>query len=255
MKTKMMLAMVASFGCLAAGQAFGQGGAELPGKVTYMKGILPSAGMMVGELSKSYSPKDMAAQVKEQPAAKGYAFTTGISEEKGSFKLGVLMADLRVSLAAGDRDKVTRSISSLTAGLAQLGAPAPLVASVVRMSIAVKSGVELDAVTKASLPVLEPFIDDFIEKEGKMTYLRLGEWAESTRLAALAGSQGKSDKAAEFIKKVNPASFFMSELKEKAPSGVINSLKVIADMSGADVKEKDVKSALKAVNDIIQLMS
>ena len=254
MMKKMILAMVV-FGCLAAGQVFGEGAANLPGKVNYMKGILPSAGMMVGELSKSYSPKEMAAQVKEQPTAKGYAFTTGISEEKGSFRLGVLLADLRVSLGAGDRDKVTKSITSLTSGLAQLGAPAPLVASVVKMSRAVKSGVDLDAITKASLPVLEPFIEDFIEKEGKTTYLRLGEWVESTRLAALAGSEGKSDKAAEFIKEINPASFFMSELKEKAPSGVIKSLKVIADMSGADVKEKDVKSALKAVNDIIQLMS
>ncbi len=89
-----------------------------------------------------------------------------------------------------------------------------------------------------------------------MTYLRLGEWVEATRLAALAGEQGKMEVAANFIKEVNMADYFLGELKEKdLPKGVIDSLMTIAELGKQkEIVEKEVRTTLKAVNTIVEVM-
>lgn len=221
-----------------------------PTKADYVKVIPPSARMMVGGLSKSVDAKTLAAQVKDTSST-AYGFTTGISEEKGSFKLGILMADLEATIRGGDKDKVSKAVRALAEGLGQLGAPLPLITSVINMGVAVNSGVDLQAINRASIPVVKPFIEDFIQKEGKMAYLRLGEWVEATRLAA---SQGNIEVAIDFVKGVNLADYFLTELKG-LPQGVVDSLKEMAELGKKkDIAEKDVKTALKAVNTIFEIM-
>ena len=89
-----------------------------------------------------------------------------------------------------------------------------------------------------------------------MIYLRLGEWVESTKLAALAGEQGKMEIAAAFIKEVNLADYFMAELKDKGlPQGVMDGLKTIASLEKEkEIGPKEVRTALKAVNTIFEIM-
>ena len=226
-----------------------------PTKADFVRVLPPSARMMIGGLSRSIDAKVLAAQIKDTSSV-AYGFTTGISEEKGSFKLGVLMADLEATIRAGDTEKVSKAVRALTDGLSKLGAPLPLITSVINMSAAINSGVDLEAINKASLPVIRPFIEDFISKEGKMTYLRLGEWVEATRLAALAGEQGRMEMAANFIKEVNLADYFLAELKDKGlPKGVMDSLKGIAELGkGKEIGEKEVRATLKAVNTIFEVM-
>jgi len=253
MKKMVILTLIA--GLMFSAFAFG-GEEKLPDKVTFNKFILPSSTMLVGEMSKSVDATFLASKISDAAPDVAYGFTSSVSEEKGSFKLGVLLADLKVSLNAGDRDRVTKAVRSLSAELVQLGASVPMVTSVVNLSTAVKAGMDLDSIRKASLPVLEPFIEDFIEKQGKMIYLRIGEWTESTRLAALAGEQGKTKAISDFVKEINPAEYFISELKDKGtPPGAINSLKVLAEMKSKEkIGQREIKSALKAVNTIIQIM-
>jgi hypothetical protein len=226
-----------------------------PTKADFERVLPPSARMMIGGLSKSFDVKLLAAQIKDTSST-AYGFTTGISEEKGSFKLGVLMADLETTIRAGDREKVSKAMRALSDGLAQLGAPLPLITSVINMGAAINSGVDLQAINKASIPVIRPFIEDFIQKEGKMAFLRLGEWVEATRLAALAGEQGKMEMAANFIKEVNLADYFLTEFKDKGlPKGVIDSLKGIADLGKAkEIGEKEVRATRKAVDTIFEVM-
>ena len=226
-----------------------------PTKADFVRVIPPSARMMIGGLTKSVDAKLLAAQIKDTSSV-AYGFTNGISEEKGSFKLGVLMADLETTIRANDREKVSKAVRALGDGLSQLGAPIPLITAVINMGAAINSGVDLQAINKASLPVIRPFIEDFISKEGKMTYFRFGEWVEATRLAALAGEQGKMEMAAEFIKEVNLADYFLIEFKDKGlPKGVIDSLKGIAELGKAkEIGEKEVRATRKAVDTIVEIM-
>jgi hypothetical protein len=226
-----------------------------PTKADFVRVMAPSSRMMIGDLSKSMDAKTLAAQIKDTSSV-AYGFTTGISEEKGSFKLGVLLADLEATVRAGDREKVSKAVRALSDGLAQLGAPLPLITAVINTGAAINSGVDLKAINRASIPVIRPFIEDFIQKEGKMTYLRLGEWVESTKLAALAGEQGNMDAAAAFIKEINFADYFMTELKDKGlPQGVIDSLKTIAGLEKEkEIGPKEVRATLRAVNTIFEIM-
>jgi len=226
-----------------------------PTKADFVRVLPPSARMMIGGLSRSIDVKVLAAQIKDTSSI-AYGFTTGISEEKGSFKLGVLMADLEATIRAGDREKVSKAVKALADGLSQLGAPLPLIAAVINMGAAINSGVDLMAINRASIPLIRPLIEDFIQKEGKMTYLRLGEWVESTKLAALAGEQGKMDMASAFIKEVNFADYFLTELKDKGlAQGVIDSLKTIAELEKEkEIGPKEVRTTLKAVNTIFEIM-
>ena len=226
-----------------------------PTKADFVRVLPPSARVMIGGLSKSIDVKVLAAQIKDTSST-AYGFTTGISEEKGSFKLGVLMADLEATIRAGDREKVSKAIRALTDGLSKLGAPFPLITAVINMGAAINSGVDLKAINKASIPVIRPFIEDFISKEGKMTYFRFGEWVEATRLAALAGEQGKMQQAANFIAEVNMADYFLNEFKDKGlPRGVMDSLKGIAELGkGREIGEKEVRATRKAVDTIFEIM-
>lgn len=250
MKKAIMAAAVAL--CLvAAGSAFAAGETK-PAQTDAVKIIMPSSRAMVTGLSKSVDPKELASLVKDTSTS-SYGFTTGISKEKGSYKLGVLMADLEATIKAGDKEKVSKAVRSLTDGLSALGAPLPLEIAVINMGVAVNAGVDLQAIDKASIPVVKPFIEDFIKQEGEMAYLRLGEWVEATRLAT---SQGNTEVAIEFLKDVNLADGFLAELQNKGlPHGVISSLNDLSEMGKKkDIGEKDVKAALKAVNNISEIM-
>ena len=226
-----------------------------PVKADFVRTIPPSARTMIGSLSKSVDVKILASQIKDTSST-AYGFTTGISKEKGSFKLGVLMADIETTVRANDREKGSKAVRALVEGLSQLGAPLPLITAVINMGAAINSGVDLQAINKASIPIIRPFIEDFISKEGKMVYLRFGEWVQAMRLAALAGEGGKMEVAANFIKEVNMADYFLIEFKNKGlPKGVIDSLKGIAELGKAkEIGGKEVRTTQKAIDTIFEIM-
>jgi hypothetical protein len=105
---------------------------------------------------------------------------------------------------------------------------------------------------------LRPFIEDFIAKEGKTSYLRFDEWIEVSILAALAGDQGvvMIEKIVGFINEINMAGYFLAELKDKdLPAGVADSLKTISKFEmGTETGSKEFREVLKALNTIYEIM-
>ncbi len=229
-----------------------------PTKADIVRVMPPSARMMTGALPVSADARSLVSKIKENPSL-SYGFTTAVSEEKGSFMLGTLMADLELTIRADDREKTLKMMKALSQGLSRLGASIPLITAVTNMRAAIQSGVGLETARKASLPVLRPFIEDFIAKEGKMSYLRFGEWVEVTRLAVLAEDQGavKMENVAEFIKEISMAGYFLTELNAKGlPAGIADSLKIISkfEMEAGTGSEEEFRGVLKALNTIYEIM-
>jgi len=253
MKKTVVLTLIA---LLMLGSAAIAGKEKLPKEVKFNKYTTPSSTVMVGVISKAADPAYLTSKIDKPEVVRFYGFTTGVSEEKGSFRLGVVLSDLKISLKASDKDKVVSSLRSIAKVLLGLGAPIPMMESVFNLKSAVEAGVKLEAIRKASLPILEPFIEDFIEKEGKMVYLRFGEWVEATRLAALAGEKGNTQLFTNVIKKMNPAEYFLTELKDKGMTkGAAESLTILSELKSKDkIGQRQIKKALQATNTIISSM-
>ena len=64
-------------------------------------------------------------------------------------------------------DAAFKAKVALVDGLSQLAAPLPLIRSVINMEAAINSGLDLQAINKGSLPVIRPFIEDFIQNTVK----------------------------------------------------------------------------------------
>lgn len=246
------VAAIFAVGLMFAGTALG---AEAPKQEKKTVVIQPSSRVMVKGASKSAGAKKVAQGVKAS-TSKAYGFTTGVSEEKGSFKLGVLLADLEATLLAGDKDKSLKAIDALAQGLTVLGAPTPLTIASINVKAAIAGGADPKAVSAASMPVLRPFVDDFVKKEGKTPYLKLGEWVESTRLAVLASQQKKGTLASDFLNGMNMASYFLEEFKgQNLPQGVTDALTSLAALEKAKITNAEVKSALKALAAISEILA
>jgi hypothetical protein len=230
---------------------------KLPEKVDVTIVIPPSARMMIGGLSKTVDSKLLASKITDTSST-AYGFTTGVSKEKGSYQLGVLMADLETSIRAGDKDKSIKACDSLIKGLGKLGASMPLITAVINLNAAVNSGVDLGAINKGALPVVKPFIEDLIHSQGNMAYLRFGEWVESTKLALQVGQEKDMKLASEFVKEVNMSEYFLTVFKGKdLPKGIFKSLEKMEALGDKqqELTQDDIKSALDEINNIAVIMS
>ncbi|MCX8116568.1 MAG: hypothetical protein N3G78_01385 [Desulfobacterota bacterium] len=151
---------------------------------------------------------------------------------------------------------VSKAVHALTDGLTKLQAPIPLITATINLGAAVTSRIEIESMDKTTLPVLRPFMEDFLSKEGHLLFYRFGEWAQATRLAALSGEKGKVEAAVQFLRGANLAAYFLEELKaKKLPMGVMDSLKSIAEIEKKSlIGEEEVRRTLKAVTTIIEIM-
>lgn len=219
-----------------------------------VKIIPPSSRVMVKQASKEAGAKNLANGIKKGVSAKSYGFTTGVSKEKGSYRLGILLADLETSLLAGDKQVSLQSVDTLVQGLSVLGASRSLVIAGINIKATLAAGTDPKAVSAAAMPVIRPFIDEFVTKEGNVPYLKLGEWAESTRLAVLAS--GKVNLAAEYLNGMNMAAYFLDQLKDKnLPKGVTDALNQLAALEKAKITGAEIKTAIKALNIISEILS
>jgi len=253
MKRLMVAAFTAAM--MLSGSAFA-GDREITSTGELTGAVMPSAGAWIGAVSKSADARFLASKITDTRSAKDYAFSTGVSEEQGSFRLGVLLADLKVALKAGDAEKATGVSQAFSAELAQLGAPASLLKAVIAMNDGIRNGISLEAIWRASMPVLEPFVEEFIEKEGKIVYLRLGEWTEATRLAAMAAEEGKAEIISGLLKNANPAGYFLDELKSaKIARGAVDALKTLSELRAREtIGSREVKQAIEATTTLLKVM-
>lgn len=117
-----------------------------------------------------------------------YGFTSGISQEKGSFRLGILMADFQAATQAGDKDRSKDAALALMAGLTALDAPHALLQSTANLVSLVHKGNDLPAVGTTARLLLLPHVKAFVENQGQLTYFHLGEWSETLSLMAAVGT-------------------------------------------------------------------
>jgi hypothetical protein len=183
-----------------------------------------------------------------------YGFASGISKDKGSFILGALFTDLSVSVEADYMEGIKTTTNALVNSFKCLQAPAALVESTTKVQEAVLSGAgkkEMEMI----LPVVEPFIYDYIRNEGKDVYMKFGFWVENARLALL---QGDTDIVVNFLKSgwASGALYFAEALKkDDLPQGVMSALEIISTLSAKeDIGSRDVSSATRAVKTIFELM-
>jgi hypothetical protein len=203
---------------------------------------------------KPAKPKTLASAVVKKSRT-SYGFASGVSKEKGSFILGLLLMDLSVYTAAEDMDSTKTITGALVEGFKGLQAPSTLISSTAKVDEAVIAGAN-GKVMDMIIPVIEPFIYDYIGREGKEMYMRFGFWVETARLFLL---QKDKDVAIDFLKSqmgALGAVYFNEALKnDDLPKGVKNSLKKIADLSFKEnMGAGDVSAALMAITTIYELM-
>ena len=153
-----------------------------------------------------------------------YGFSANISKEKGSFRLGVLTADLQAALQAGNREVSQQASAALLHGLETLNAPAPLVNAAGNLSVALLGNIDMKATEKLISALLYPQLMAFIEAQGNTNHFYLGQWAETLNLSvAVKTADEKADVATGLIAM---ASSFTKSLTGKAelPAGVFNAL-------------------------------
>lgn len=209
------------------------------------------ADMKSGKLA---NPKALASNLAGQ-SRPAYGFAAGISKEKGSFVLGVLLTDLSVTIAANHTEGIKTTTGALAEGFKYLQAPEPLIEATAKMQAAAVSGAgkkEMEMI----LSVVEPFIFDYVKKEGKDIYMQFGFWVENARLFLL---QDNVDLAVGFLKSpmgASGASYFAEALKkDDLPQGIMSALDALSKLSAkGDIGSRDISSATRAIKTIGELM-
>lgn len=236
----------------------GAGGQAVPApkmdKNTPVVVILPSSATLIQYASKAFNGGSMAVGIRENGGA-AYGFGAGVGKDSGSFKLGVLQADLEISLLGDDRARAAVAASALQDGFAHLGAPLPLLTAAMNLGSSIGEGLDMNALARGALPVLRPFVDDFAKKEGLLNYVRFGEWAECTRLILLAAKSGQVKFGEEFLATVTMAGYYEGQLKG-LPPGVVQSLKQVDELSRKKgLTADDLAEGANLMQKIVNLMA
>ncbi|CAK0781086.1 exported hypothetical protein [Gammaproteobacteria bacterium] len=190
---------------------------------------------------------DNAGAVASGEKMKNYGFSAGVSHEKGSFRLGVLLADLQVAANGGNKERTLATAKTLLEGLVALEAPNALVTSVAQLFTAIQHGADPKAVAQLARPMIYPFVKEFIEKEGHLQSFFMGEWAETVYLAASVIRDGKPGNMEIGLR----GATFIRELQPGTPTGVIDALKAVAEASKAE--KPDARTADSVISAIEHL--
>jgi len=185
-----------------------------------------------------------------------YGFSAGISKEKGSFRLGVLTADLQAALQAGNREVSQQASAALLHGLETLNAPAPLLDAAGNLAMLLGSEIDLHATEKLMSALLYPQLMAFIEAQGNASHYSLGQWAEMLSLSiAVKLSDEKADVAVGLVAR---ASSFTKQLVGKAelPAGVYKALGELSDLSAtANLGPRELQQMQTATTTLKNLLS
>jgi hypothetical protein len=193
--------------------------------------VPPSSRDLIGALAGAAGQEALAGRVADTSSS-AYGFASAVSKPAGSLQLGVLLADLEMSVRANDRDKVLDACTALAQGLVNLDAGADLVMAVLNLRAAVHNDVPLQSINRASLPLIRPFLESFVSDEGDLLYLRLGEWSESLYLSAKVAQEGSSESLDQLLKTAGLADTFAQQLKARGsvPAGVYTQLDTLAEI-------------------------
>ena len=149
--------------------------------------LLPTAGSMLVFLDQRSEQPLKVSALEDSTAL--YGFSGGVSKTGGSFQLGQLMATLDAQLRNGQVSEAQDSLTQLEQRLSAFGASPALIAATAELGQALKNSQDGQAIDPIGLAVLRPFLEDFVVQEGRLAYLRLGEWTQAIQIALDTGDQ------------------------------------------------------------------
>ncbi|MBF0496954.1 MAG: hypothetical protein HQK58_10345 [Deltaproteobacteria bacterium] len=229
-----------------------------PAKEKSVVFLNPTSDEVFGSVAGKVSAKQLAANTGGTGATALYGFSTGVSKEKGSFKLGVLLADVTITLKANDKEKSKAALKALIDGLGKLRAPAEMIESFSNLNGAMAQATDVKVLADAVVPIMRPFINKFVTEQGMLEYLTLGEHCEGIKLVASRADANNIKELQAALVQPEAAQNFVDMLSKKpgTPEGVTKALNELAALKAAEVT--DLRSVAKikgCVDNILQFMS
>jgi len=202
----------------------------------------PSPTQMVAALAKNTDAKYLSNSIRDERLV-SFGFGAGIPLEKISFRIGVCLTDLDISLMAEDKPKSLKVIKGMISTLQPVDGSAGVISLYNEISEKIEEGV----------PPKEFFgksekIEQFFKDKEVLLFLRFGEWAEGGRIGALTRNR-------EFFD-VKAADYFIETLWEKdLPQGLFTSLNEIKGVLSKEVTtDKDFRQIEVAFTNILETM-
>ncbi len=210
---------------------------QLPGEYAPL-----SSNQIMSRLSKNMDTKTLAKTIKEGWAP-SYGFTGAVPLQKASFRIGVSLTDLEISLAAEDKAKSLDLIKRINSIFQNIEGSGDLISFYGHISKKLEEGVSPREFSGKSQKV-----ESFFKSKNVFLYLRFGEWVEGGRFAA-------SSKDKEFFD-VKSDEYFMKNLEGKGlPRPVLTALNDIKSILIKDkITDKGFRQLERTFTDIVELM-
>jgi hypothetical protein len=202
----------------------------------------PSSAQMVAALAKNTDAKSLSNSVKDE-ALFSYGFGSGMPLEKISFRVGVCLTDLDISLMAEDKPKSLKVIKGMISTLQPVEGSAGVISFYKDISAKIE-----ESVSPKEFFGKSEKIEQFFKDKGVLLYLKFGEWTEAGRI-------GAPTKNREFFD-IRAADYFIENLRGKdLPQGLFTSLNEIKGVISKDViTEKDFRQIELAFTNILDTM-
>jgi len=193
----------------------------------------PSSSRIVATLAKNTDAKSLSNSVKDE-ALFSYGFGSGMPLEKISFRTGVCLTDLDISLMAKDKPKSLHVLKGMISALQPVEGSAEVISLYNEISEKIEEGVSSREFFGKSEK-----IEKFFKDKEVLLFLRFGEWAEGGRIGALTKNR-------EFFD-VKAADYFIENLRGKdLPQGLFTSLN---EIKGVLSKEVTTDKAFRQIED------
>jgi hypothetical protein len=201
-----------------------------------------SSTQIVDRLAKNTDVKFLSNSIKEDQTI-AYGFTEKIPLEKASFRIGVCLTDLEVSLRAEDKAKSEDLIKRIISLLQSIEGSKDLISYYGGLS----KKMEQSTSTKQFSGEIQK-VETFLKDKDTIFYLRFGEWVEGGRIAAVIKNR-------EFFD-IRSNQYFIKKVEGKGlPQGV---LKALREIKGILVKNKfadrDYKHLERAFKDLMEMI-
>jgi len=212
-------------------------GIQIPGEYTP-----PSSNQIINRLAKNTDVKSLSNSIKEDQTTV-FAFISKIPLEKASFRIGVCLTDLDISLLAEDKPKSLAVIKRINSTLQSVEGSAELASFYADVSKKIEEGAPPKEFFGKNIK-----IEQFIEDRGILSYLRFGEWTEGGRIAAVVKNR-------EFFD-IKSNQYFIDKLEGTAlPQGVFKALEEIKGvLVRNEFADSDFKHLERAFINIVEIM-
>jgi len=202
----------------------------------------PSSAQMVATLAKNTDPKSLSDSIKDERLV-SFGFGSGLPLEKISFRAGVCLTDLDISLMAEDKPKPLQVMKGMISTLQPVEGASGIISFYSGISQKIEEGVS----PKEFFGKSEK-IEQFFRSKEVLWCLKFGEWAEGGRIGALTRNR-------EFFD-IRAADYFIENLRGKdLPQGLFTSLDEIQGvLVRNEFTDNDFKHLERAFTDIVEIM-